>query len=63
MLGIWEIAGIIVLILIAVKVFGSSLKKEGPEVARSAGESVKAFKEGLKDVKDTKKEITEEIKK
>ncbi len=59
MLGLWSPGPLelVVLLIIAVLLFGKRL----PEIARGMGNSVMEFKRGLKEVKDTNDEIKKEI--
>ena len=54
-LGFWEIALIVLVILL---LFGG---KKIPELMRGLGKGVKSFKEGMKDVEDDVKEIKKDI--
>ncbi len=49
---------IIVVLIIAVLIFGKRL----PAIARSMGQSLNEFKKGLKEPKDTKKDIENDVK-
>ena len=44
MLGVWEIITIVIIILIAFQWFGN----KAPEVAKTAGKTVKEFKKAVK---------------
>ena len=52
-LGTWEI---IVILVIALLLFGTRL----PKVARSAGQSVAEFKKGMKDLKNDVEKVGED---
>ncbi|MBO5942801.1 MAG: twin-arginine translocase TatA/TatE family subunit [Bacteroidales bacterium] len=54
-LGFWEIALIVLVILL---LFGG---KKIPELMRGLGKGVKSFKEGMKDVEDDVKQIKKDI--
>jgi len=49
---------IIIILIIAVLIFGRRL----PEIGRSMGQSLVEFKKGLKEVKDTKEDIENGVK-
>lgn len=53
--GNWEW---IVILAIAVLIFGSRI----PKIARSIGQSLSEFRKGIKEVDDTKTEIEKEIR-
>ena len=50
---------IIIVLIIAVLIFG----KRVPEIARGIGRSLHEFKKGLKEAKDAKEDIESEVKK
>jgi len=54
--GGWEW---IVILVIALLIFGKRL----PEIARSVGKSLTAFKKGLREAEETKDELADDIKK
>ncbi len=54
--GGWEW---IVILVVALLIFGKRL----PEIARSVGKSLTAFKKGLHEVEETKDELVDDIKK
>ena len=54
--GGWEW---IVILVIALLIFGKRL----PEIARSVGKSLTAFKKGVHEAEDTKDELVDDIKK
>jgi len=54
--GGWEW---IVILVIALLIFGKRL----PEIARSVGKSLTAFKKGLRETEETKDELVDDVKK
>ncbi|MFC1737484.1 twin-arginine translocase TatA/TatE family subunit [Planctomycetota bacterium] len=54
--GGWEW---IVILIVALLIFGKRL----PEIARSIGKSLTAFKKGVREAEDTKDELLDEVKK
>ena len=50
---------ILIIALIVLLLFGGS---KIPELMRGMGKGVKSFKEGMKDVDDVKKDITDQVK-
>jgi len=63
MIGFWEWIMILVLFFVAFVIFGKKFKKDAPDMARSAGESIREFKEGFKGVPKATKEFVDEVKK
>jgi sec-independent protein translocase protein TatA len=53
----------IIILLIALLLFGRRLPEILPKIARSIGKSLTEFKRGLHEVKETKDEIEEDINK
>ena len=49
----------VVIILVVLLIFGGA--KKLPELASSLGKTIQEFKKGIKNVQETKDEITEEI--
>ncbi len=49
----------VIIILVVLLLFGGA--KKLPELANSLGKSLQEFKKGIKNVQETKDEITEEI--
>lgn len=54
--GGWEW---IIILVIALLIFGKRL----PEIARSIGKSLTAFKKGIREAEETKDELVDEVKK
>jgi Sec-independent protein translocase protein TatA len=59
MLGIWETIGIIAIVFAFILWFG----KKAPETAKSAGQCVREFKQGLKDLPEAVDEVKTELNK
>lgn len=54
--GGWEW---LVILVVALLIFGKRL----PEIARSIGKSLTAFKKGIREAEDTRDEVVDEVKK
>jgi sec-independent protein translocase protein TatA len=53
----------IVILVVALLIFGRRLPEMLPKIARSIGKSLHEFKEGVKEVEETKDELEEDVKK
>jgi len=62
MIGIWEWIIIILITLITVWAVGKKYKEDAPTIARTAGKSLREFKEGLKEIPKELNEIKDEVK-
>jgi len=64
-LAIWSPQGWewIVLLVIALLIFGRRLPEMLPKIARSIGKSLNEFKKGVKEVEETKDELADDVKK